>query len=117
MQLNGIHFLTSDIVRHFSLMLPERLATANDDTNAAAELTPKNKGGRPPVAFGDEMLCAIWALIYQGDFKPKEKADISKAMLQWAAARDFELGDTTAKEKAARLWAAFSNEVENPFNT
>lgn len=114
MQLNGIHFLKADLVRHFRLDLPESGARAND---AAAGSAPKNKGGRPPVAFGDEMLCAIWALIYQGDFKPTEKADVSKAMLAWATARNFELGDTTAKEKAARLWAAFSNEVKNPFNT
>lgn len=111
MQLNGIHFLKADIFRHFSLELMEKQATGND---ASSDSAPKNKGGRPPVAFGDEMLCAMWALVFQGDFKPTQPTDIAKAMLKWAAARNFELGDTTAKEKAARVWAAMNTEVKNP---
>lgn len=73
-----------------------------------------NKGGRPPLAFGDEMMCAIWALIYQGDLKPKNQAEIERAMLSWASSKGHSLGETAAREKARKVFVALTKEVENP---
>ena len=55
--LSGVHFLREPL----NVLLP---AAAS---NATAPLLSKNLGGRPPAAFADDLMCAIWGLIHQGD--------------------------------------------------
>lgn len=101
--LHGVHFLRESQ----SALTPATIATS-------AISVPKNKGGRPPAAFADDLMCAIWGLIYQGDLKPKNQAEIERAMLDWAAANGQELGATLAREKAQKVFAALKTEVGNP---
>ena len=73
----------------------------------------KNTGGRPPAPFADDLMCAVWASIYRGDLKPQRQADVERAIKDWAVAQGHELGDTSAREKARKIWAAMNEEVEN----
>lgn len=101
--LQGVHFLRESLVA----FLPRTSAPSTSSV-------PKSKGGRPPAAFADDLMCAIWGLIYQGDLKPKNQAEIERAMLDWAARNDQELGSTAAREKARKVYATLTGEVENP---
>jgi len=101
--LHGVHFLKESL----SALLPATVATA-------ANLEPKNKGGRPPAAFADDLMCVIWGLIHQGDFRPKNQADIERAMLDWTERNGHELGSTAARGKARKVYAALTGDVENP---
>lgn len=102
--LNGVHFLRESL----NVLLPVAAS------NATAQPVPKNKGGRPPAAFADDLMCAIWGLIYQGDLKPKNQAEIERAMLDWALENDQELGTTVARGKAQKVFNALKAEVGNP---
>lgn len=104
MTLTGVHFLRESL----NVLLP---AGGSKTTALSAS---KNQGGRPPAAFADDLMCAIWGLIHQGDLKPKNQADIERAMLDWAAKNDHELGTTVARGKARKVFAALTGEVENP---
>src|SRR5262249_52632921 len=64
-----------------------------------------SKGGRPRKDFWDDLLIAIFARIYRGDLKPKSQADIEKAMLDWASANGHELGETSVKTPARKLYS------------
>lgn len=101
--LHGVHFLRESL----GVLIPGTIATS-------AKSEPKNKGGRPPAAFADDLMCAIWGLIYQGDLKPRNQAEIARAMLDWAAANDQELGATLAREKAQKVFAALKTDIGNP---
>ena len=114
MQLNGIHFFRSDLERQFGLSPPVHEQADLSKAEARLDKPTKNQGGRPPAAFADEMMCAIWALIYQGDLKPKRQAEVEKALLDWATAHNYELGVTAAREKARRIFTTISKEDENP---
>lgn len=71
-------------------------------------------GGRPPAAFSDELICAIWAQIYDGDLNPKKQSDIESAMLDWASKHGHALGESTAREKAQKIWRHVKPEAKNP---
>jgi hypothetical protein len=101
--LLGVHFLRESL----TALLPAKTA-------AVSNSEPRNKGGRPPAAFADDLMCAIWGLIHQGDLNPKNQAEIERAMLDWAARNDHELGTTMARGKARKVYATFIGEVENP---
>jgi hypothetical protein len=51
------------------------------------------------------MLCDIWALIHQGDFKPERQGDVERAMLTWAERKGEKLSEATARPKAKLLFA------------
>lgn len=76
----------------------------------------KNSGGRPPAPFADDLMCAIWARIYRGDLKPQRQAEVERAIKDWTVAQGHDLGDTSAREKARKIWVAMNDEVENPNN-
>lgn len=108
---NGLRYLTLQGVHFFKDSLSALLPAAFGGT---APPVPKNKGGRPPAAFADDLMCAIFGLVHQGDFDPKNQTDVEKAMLDWAVQNDHELGPTVAREKARKVFAALTREVGNP---
>ena len=101
--LHGVHFLKESL----GALAPATMATSPSSV-------PKNKGGRPPAAFADDLMCAIFGLVHQGDFEPKNQAEVEKAMLDWALRNGHELGVTVAREKARKVFAALTQEVGNP---
>lgn len=72
----------------------------------ASQPAAKNTGGRPPLAFSDDMMAAICGMIYRGELVAATQADIEKAMLDWASAKNFDLSETTARGKARRIFDA-----------
>ena len=69
MTLAGVHFLRASL---------EVLRPPSASRALTEQPTAKNTGGRPPAAFADELMCAIWASIYQGDFIPVRQAEIER---------------------------------------
>jgi hypothetical protein len=69
-------------------------------------LREANKGGRPRKEFWDDLLIAIFAQIYEGALTPKSQADLENAMLDWASAHGHQLGETSVKGPARKLFAA-----------
>lgn len=103
-KLSGVYFSKASL----------EIFRRSDDLNGAQKARLPHKGGRPAAAFSDDLLCAIWGLIYQGDLKPTKQAEIERAMLSWAAKRGFSLSETSAREKARKVFGAMYMEVENP---
>ena len=98
-RLTGVYFLRESL----DALLP------SGKVPAVPPPTLKSVGGRLPAAFSDDLLCAIWALIYRGELIPKLQADVVDAMLDWASQNGHEIGVTLAKEKARKVFAAYSN--------
>ncbi len=59
------------------------------------------------------MWCDLWALIYQGDFKPASQAEVERAMLNWAESKGQNLAEATARPKARKMFKAFKGEATN----
>lgn len=104
MALSAVHFLRVSL----DALLPAGMSPPKVESRI------RNSGGRPPAPFNDNLMCAIWALIYQGDFKPKRQKDIENAIKDWVIANGHDIGDTPARDKARKIWAALNAEVENP---
>lgn len=71
-----------------------------DITAPASAPAPAKAPGRPAIPFGEEMLCEVWAQIYEGKFTTPKKADLVRTMQDWPARNGHELPDTTAKRRA-----------------
>ena len=106
----GLRYFTLRDVRFMRASLDALLPS----TLLAPPILPAKSGGRPPAAFADDLMCAIWASIYRGDLQPKRQADVERAILDWTAAEGHVLGNTAAREKARKIWTATRQEVENP---
>ncbi|MDH7639491.1 hypothetical protein [Sphingomonas oryzagri] len=66
--------------------------------------TKQNPGGKPRAGHWEEMWAAMATLLYVGDLKPKTQADVARAMKDWIAARNIDVGDTAINERARQLW-------------
>lgn len=64
----------------------------------------KHAGGAPRKDFWDDLWADIASQLYSGDLKPEKQADIEAAMLAWASDNGEELGEATARRRAAKLW-------------
>lgn len=91
----------------------ERFSSKSSEQASTIASKAKNAGGRPPAAFADDLMCAVWASIYRGDLTPKRQADVERAIKDWTIAQGHDLGDTSAREKARKVWAAMNEDVEN----
>lgn len=72
-----------------------------------------NKGGRPRKDFWDDFWIEICGQIYEGDLKPKSQADLERAMFEWVENRGHEVGETTIKAAARKLFKAWKLGVRN----
>jgi hypothetical protein len=63
-----------------------------------------NKGGRPRKEFWDDLLIAMFVKIWNGELTPQSQADIERAMLDWAQENGEQLGDTSVKGPAKKLF-------------
>lgn len=77
----------------------------------AGQLPAKNKGGKPLAAHWDEMWSEVAAQLWLGDLKPTKQADITKAMLDWFAARNIDIGETAVTDRARQLWRRIEPEL------
>jgi hypothetical protein len=95
----GVTFAGADI---------EKLIPAGPATTVAATpiAKPRNRGGRPKHDFWEDLFVAIAAQLYLGDLKPKNQADIERAMHEWITNNGHTAGETPVRERAQKLWRA-----------
>jgi hypothetical protein len=74
-------------------------------TAPASTIVP-TKGGRPAKEFWHDLLIAIFKQIWDGELQPQTQADIERAMLDWASEHGHDLGETSVKVPAKKLFAA-----------
>jgi hypothetical protein len=77
-------------------------------TDARSESGRRNVGGRPLARHWDELWASIAVMLYVGDLKAETQADIERAMKDWFAQRDLDVGDTPIRERARTLWRLLS---------
>lgn len=68
---------------------------------------PKNPGGKPLAKHWDAMWAAIAVKLYVGDLQPGSQADIERAMKDWFAEKDLEIGETAIRDRARVLWTEY----------
>jgi hypothetical protein len=83
------------------------------DTPQVQPLANPSKGGRPRKEFWDDFWIEICGRIYEGDLKPKTQADLERAMIEWVENRGYEVGETTIKAAARKLFNAWKLGVKN----
>lgn len=71
-----------------------------------------NKGGRPPLPFWEDLWIEMCRQIYAGQLwtDVRTQASIQRAMLAWATAQGHEMGDSTARNAARKLYGALIKE-------
>ncbi len=104
MRAYGVEFRKDDVL----LMLGLNSVPQHADTKAPG------KGGRPRGDFWEQMLVDVFKTVYDGDFKPKVQADIERAMMDWAIAREHETTITSVRPRARLIWQAIKDEDKNP---
>lgn len=80
---------------------PQPMIPAPGVTSEAA--AAKNKGGRPPAEFWDDMWAAIAVQLYDGTLQPKTQADVERAMAEWITANGHDAASSTIRGRARRL--------------
>jgi hypothetical protein len=50
------------------------------------------------------MWVAIAVALYTGDLQPRTQADIERAMKDWLASNNVDVGDTAVRGRARKLW-------------
>lgn len=103
LRASGVHILAG----------PLREPVAASPAQALSGAATTKGGGRPPQPWWDDLWCAVWGLINQGDFKPETQADVERAMLAWVEMNGHELSETAVKPKARKLLQAYKGEVTN----
>lgn len=73
----------------------------------------ENKGGRPRKEWWDDFWIAICGQIYEGDLKPKTQSELEKVMLDWVENHNADVGETTIKAAAKKLFNAWKLGVKN----
>ena len=68
------------------------------------ELVSKHGGGAPSKDFWPDLWIAIAAQLYLGDLKPKKQAELEEAMSAWATLKGKNVGESTIRRHAAKLW-------------
>ena len=88
--LTGVHFLASSV----GPASPPLVST----------VVASGARGRPPVNEMEGILIDVFADIYEGKFLPTRQSEITKRILERATELEVEIGDTTAKERARKIW-------------
>ena len=110
--------------RHFNVRFePEGvraiIANAAPPNTASQEMqapssTDANKGGRPRKDWWDDFWIDICRQIYENDLKPARQADLERAMLDWVSDHGYEVGETTIKSAARKLFKAWKLGGQKP---
>jgi hypothetical protein len=73
-----------------------------------------SNAGRLRKSFWDDLLIAMFEQLWDGSLPaPTCAADIERAMLEWAENNEKELGATSVKEPARKLYKAYKKGVGN----
>jgi len=83
------------------------LGLANSEQDSPV---PSNRGRKPEYDW-DGTVTAIWGLVYRGDFKPDNQAQIEKAMQRLLTKGDKEPSESTVRPYASRIWNEMQKEA------
>lgn len=98
---------------HYGLRLPEA-----DEPPIAAPVSPPSPprpsrndrgAGKKPFAFWEDAILAVAARWYEGDWKPKNQAEVQTALENWLDDNGHEAGPTAIKERARKIWISFKD--------
>lgn len=118
-KIGGLSFKSCGSVRYFDVRfdpskLPQEKGADFAQAKQSASATPgKNKGGRPPKPWWDELWAFIGAELYNGGLKPSKLADIESAMHKWVIERGDTVGETPIRKCAKLVWDAIQEEDQN----
>ena len=79
------------------------LGATGESSVDSPEIAP-NKGGRPRKDFWDDLWCAVWGEVYRGSLKPKNQAEIERAMMEWVESRNETVSESTIKPLARKMF-------------
>jgi hypothetical protein len=82
-------------------------APKSPDAPSVPKEAEVNKGGRPRKDWWDDFWIDICRQIYEGDLKPARQADLERAMLDWVSDHGYEVGETSIKNAARKLFKAW----------
>ncbi|BAV65304.1 hypothetical protein SCLO_1022640 [Sphingobium cloacae] len=99
------NLITQIEIQRFSFGEPTRFSVGGDVIQAVSARS--NKGGKPLGKHWDAMWAAIAVQLYVGNLQPKTQADIERAMKDWFAANNFEIGETAIRDRARVLWLKY----------
>lgn len=106
-QITGTILSPDDVDR----MMSSLIISTSESTSAVA--SQGNKGGAPKKAFWDDLWIEVAVKLGARKLEPKSQADIERFMLDWASSKGLDLGETTVKEPARKLFAALNQKVRN----
>lgn len=104
----GIRFKPSDVADCLGTLPPGRMAVEAPEPPTASSPSPPvvaspapNKGGRPPKEWWEDLWIEMFRRIHNGDFKPKNQAELENAMHDWLAEHS-QAGSVQTVRAAAR---------------
>jgi hypothetical protein len=71
------------------------------------------KGGRPPADWWDDLWIEICRQLFTGDLKPAKQAHVENAMKTWAAQNGHDVGDSSIRPRARKLFSAITSKDRN----
>ena len=78
---------------------------------AKVDVQPKTTpSGRPPNKYWEPLISAICGQLYRGDLKPKQQADIEKAMHEWLNERQESASEASVRKRSRYLWDEINSE-------
>jgi hypothetical protein len=92
-------------IHRFTFTKPSSAVLLDKTATPIATNSQKNKGGKPLASHWDQLWANIATQLYVGDLKPQSQADIERAMKDWFAVNDLDIGDTTIRGRARALWS------------
>ena len=101
-------------IRHYDVRFEPDAVRAIIGNATSPKQTPpdstggRNQGGAPPKAWWDDFWIEICGRIYDGDLKPEKQADLERAMHDWAVQHGHDVGETTIKNAAWKLFKAWN---------
>lgn len=109
----GVTFARSDIEAMVPSPTPATDIESSASSNVAAPApVAKNLGGRPPYDWEAAMI-ELAGQVYEGALMPDKQVNIENAIKDHFSAKGLDIGDSTAKDHARRLYQRLTRKDEN----
>jgi hypothetical protein len=97
--------------RHFDVRLDPAdiaamLAGAPPWLQATEPPPSPSRAGRPRKDFWDDLVIATMKAVWEGDLQPASQAELERWMLDWASRHGHDIGETSVKAPAKKIWVA-----------
>jgi len=113
-QAFGVQFNKADIFDMLGLKETAPVSPPPAPDSPAAPAPPAHEpvvsGGRPRAEFWEDVIVEVARQIHYGELKVTKQADVQSAMAAWLGSNGHYPSDTAIRERARKLWKAFSSE-------